>query len=218
VKRAHDAGILWIQQVFDLDQARRAVERSADVVIAQGGEAGGNGGFIGAMVMVPAVVDIVGSIPVIASGGIADGRGLAAALVLGAQGVNLGTRFLATTEMAIADEWKKAIVGADPLDAVKVDFADAVLPPLSPGGIRAVPRALRTGFVDEWNADPAGAAAASEELRAQVRQAAADGRLHELLPFTGQSAALIHDIEPAATVIARMVAEADDALRRVGAG
>jgi enoyl-[acyl-carrier protein] reductase II len=214
VQRAHDAGILWIQQVFDLDQARRAVDRGADVVIAQGGEAGGNGGFIGAMVIVPAVVDIVGSVPVIASGGIADGRGLAAALALGAQGVNLGTRFLATTEMAVADEWKKAIVAADPLDAVKVEFADAVLPPLSPGGVRAVPRVLRTAFVDRWNADLAGAAAASDQLRADVRQAAVLGRLHELLPFTGQSAALIHDVSPVAEVIARIMADAEQALQR----
>ena len=107
VRRAHDAGILWIQQVFDLDQARRAVDRGADVVIAQGGEAGGNGGFIGTMVMVPAVVDLAGTVPVVASGGIADGRGIAAALTLGAQGVNLGTRFLATTEMRISDRWKQ---------------------------------------------------------------------------------------------------------------
>jgi hypothetical protein len=111
VHRAHDAGILWIQQVFDLDQARRAVDRGADVIIAQGGEAGGNGGYIGSMVMVPAVVDLAGTVPVVASGGIADGRGIAAALTLGAQGVNLGTRFLATTEMHISDRWKRSIGG-----------------------------------------------------------------------------------------------------------
>ena len=216
VRRAHDAGILWIQQVFDLDQARRAVDRGADVVIAQGGEAGGNGGFVGAMVMVPAVVDLVGTVPVVASGGIADGRGLAAALVLGAQGVNLGTRFLATTEMRIGDRWKQAIVRADPLDTVKVDFAEDVLPPLSPGGVAAVPRVLRTPFVERWNADRAGAHAAADRLRAEVRAAAAEGSLDELLPFTGQSAALIHDIAPAGGLIARIVAEAEDALRSAG--
>ena len=216
VRRAHDAGILWIQQVFDLDQARRAVDRGADVVIAQGGEAGGNGGFVGAMVIVPAVVDLVGAVPVVASGGIADGRGFAAALTLGAQGVNLGTRFLAASEMRISDRWKQAILRADPLDAVKVDFADAVLPPLSPGGIPAVPRVLRTAFVDRWNADPAGARAAADRLRAEVRTAAGEGRLDELLPFTGQSAALVHDIAPAGELIARITAEAEDALRRAG--
>ena len=213
VQRAHDAGIVWIQQVFDLDQARRAVDRGADVVIAQGGEAGGNGGFISAMVIVPAVVDLAGTIPVVASGGIADGRGLAAALTLGAQGVNLGTRFLAATEMRISDQWKQAILRADPLDTVKVDFADAVLPPLSPGGVPAVPRVLRTAFVDRWNADPAGARAAADQLRGEVRTAAAEDRLHELLPFTGQSVALIHDIAPADVLIGRIMTQAEEALR-----
>jgi nitronate monooxygenase/enoyl-[acyl-carrier protein] reductase II len=217
VRRAHDAGILWIQQVFDLDQARRAVEHGADVVIAQGGEAGGNGGSIGAMVMVPAVVDIVGDIPVVASGGIADGRGLAAALALGAQGVNLGTRFLATTEMRITEQWKEAIVAADALDAVKVDFAPFVLPPLSPGGVPAVPRVLRTSFVDRWNADVEGAEAAAGELRDQIRAAVGADRLEDLLPFAGQSAALIHDVAPAATVITRIMTEAEESLRRAAA-
>ena len=67
--------------------------------------------------------------------------------------------------MRISDRWKQAILRADPLDTVKVDFADAVLPPLSPGGVPAVPRALRTHFVDRWNADPAGAHAAADQLR-----------------------------------------------------
>ena len=216
VRRAHDAGILWIQQVFDLDQARRAVDRGADVVIAQGGEAGGNGGFIATMVIVPAVVDLAGTVPVVASGGIADGRGIAAALALGAQGVNLGTRFLATTEMHISDRWKRAILAADPLDAVKVDFADAVLPPLSPGGEPAVPRALRTEFIDRWNADVPGARAEADRLRADVRTAAAEDRLEELLPFTGQSAALVNDVSSAGALVRRLAADAADALHSAG--
>jgi nitronate monooxygenase/enoyl-[acyl-carrier protein] reductase II len=96
---------------------------------------------------------------------------------------------------------------------VKVDFAEAVLPPLSPGGVPAVPRVLRTAFVDRWNADPAGAQAAADRLRAEVRAAAAENRLEELLPFTGQSAALVHDVAPAAELITRIVAEAEEALR-----
>jgi len=212
VRRAHDAGILWLQQVFDLDQARRAVDDGADVIIAQGGEAGGNGGSIATMVMVPAVVDLAGPVPVAAAGGIADGRGLAAALALGAQGVNLGTRFLATTEMSVGDGWKKAIVASDGLDAVKVEFADKALPPLSPGGVPAVPRALRTPFIDRWNADPVGAGTAAESLRAEVLDAVRAGRLADLLPFTGQSAALVHDILPAAELVRRIVAEASEAL------
>jgi nitronate monooxygenase/enoyl-[acyl-carrier protein] reductase II len=218
VRRAHDAGIRWIQQVFDLDQARRAVDCGADVIIAQGGEAGGNGGFIATMVIVPAVVDLAGTVPVVASGGIADGRGIAAALALGAQGVNLGTRFLATTEMRISDRWKRSIIAAEPLDAVKVDFADAVLPALSPGGVPAVPRALHTPFIDRWNADLPGARANADRLRAELRAAAAEDRLDELLPFTGQSAALVHDVLPAGELVRRLAADAAEALRRAGTG
>jgi nitronate monooxygenase/enoyl-[acyl-carrier protein] reductase II len=163
--------------------------------------------------MVPAVVDLAGGVLVVAAGGIADGRGLAAALALGAQGVNLGTRFLASAEMRISDQWKHAILRADRLDAVKLNFADAVLPPLSPGGDPAVPRALRTEFIDRWNQDVSGARSATGQLRDQVRTAAVEGRLDELIPFTGQSAALIHDIAPAAELIARIIAQAETALR-----
>ena len=212
VDRAHEVGILWIQQVFDVDQARRAVERGVDVIIAQGGEAGGNGGDIATMVMVPAVVDIAGDIPVVAAGGIADGRGLAAALALGAQGVTIGTRLLASTEMSIPATWKQAIVDADPLQTTKVRFAESVLPPLSPGGVPATPRVLRTPFVERWNADPADAARHADRLRDELREAAAHGRLHELLPFTGQAAGLVHDIAPASELVRRIVDDAERAL------
>ena len=107
VARAHDAGCLWIQQVIDRDQAERALEAGADVIVAQGGEAGGHGGWVGTLVLVPEVVDVAGDTPVVAAGGIADGRGLAAALALGAQGALVGTRLLASEEMGIAEEWKR---------------------------------------------------------------------------------------------------------------
>jgi nitronate monooxygenase/enoyl-[acyl-carrier protein] reductase II len=84
IARAHDAGIVWLQQVVDVHQAEEAAAAGADVIIVQGGEGGGNGGFVSTMVLVPQVVDIAGEIPVVAAGGIADGRGLAAALALGA--------------------------------------------------------------------------------------------------------------------------------------
>ena len=125
-------------------QAEEAVAAGADVIVAQGGEAGGNSGWVSTMVLVPQVVDIAGDIPVVAAGGIADGRGLAAALALGAQGVNLGTRFLATTEMNVADAWKQRIVAADALDAVKVANSERVMPPFNRPGGPAEPRALST--------------------------------------------------------------------------
>ena len=131
IARAHDAGIVWLQQVVDVYQAEEAAAAGADVIIAQGGEGGGNGGFVSTMVLVPQVVDIAGEIPVVAAGGIADGRGLAAALALGAQGACLGTRFLASTEMSIASEWKQRILDADALDTVKVTNSERVMPPFS---------------------------------------------------------------------------------------
>src|SRR4029450_9861021 len=112
VQRAHDVSSLVIQQVTTVQQAREAAERGVDVIIAQGGEAGGYGGTIATFTLLPQVVDAVSPLQVVAAGGIADGRGLAAALVLGAVGVNVGTRFLAAVEGTIPLGWNHRIVGA----------------------------------------------------------------------------------------------------------
>jgi nitronate monooxygenase/enoyl-[acyl-carrier protein] reductase II len=101
-------------QVTTVAQAIEAAERGTDVIIAQGGESGGYGGSISTMTLVPQVVDAVSPIPVVAAGGIFDGRGLAAALMLGASGVNLGTRFLASTEATIEEEWSRPSLEPDP--------------------------------------------------------------------------------------------------------
>jgi enoyl-[acyl-carrier protein] reductase II len=95
-ERIHDAGCLHIHQVATVQAARDAVAAGVDILIAQGSEAGGHVGFVGGLALVPQVVDAAEGIPVIAGGGIVDGRGLAAALSLGAEGVLVGTRFLAT--------------------------------------------------------------------------------------------------------------------------
>src|SRR3990170_2042722 len=112
VRRAHDAGALFMQQVTTVAQAIQAAERGVDIIVAQGGEAGGYGGSVATLVLVPQVVDAVRPIPVVAAGGIFDGRGLAAALVLGAEGVNVGTRFLASEEAAVSDGYKHALLAA----------------------------------------------------------------------------------------------------------
>jgi len=210
VARAHETGILWIQQVMSRAQAEEALAAGADVIVAQGGEAGGNGGWVSTMVLVPQVVDLAGDVPVVAAGGIADGRGLAAALALGAQGVCMGTRFLAATEMRIADEWKRRIVDADALDAVKVANSERVMPPFNRPGGPAEPRALSTPLIaqlrdhPEW-VDPA-------VTGARLREALLAGRGHEYLPFAGQSVGLIDDVLPAAEIVRRVVAEAERAL------
>jgi enoyl-[acyl-carrier protein] reductase II len=124
--------------VIDRDQAERALTAGADVVVAQGGEAGGHGGWVSTMVLVPEVVDIAGTTPVVAAGGIADGRGLAAALALGAQGALVGTRFVASEEMSVAAEWKRRIVEGEALDAVKVRTPSACCRPTTAPAARPI--------------------------------------------------------------------------------
>jgi enoyl-[acyl-carrier protein] reductase II len=208
VARAHDAGILWIQQVMDRRQAEQALAAGVDVIVAQGGEAGGNGGWVATMVLVPQIVDLAGDVPVVA-----DGRGLAAALALGAQGVSMGTRFLASTELPIAAEWKQRVLGADALDAVKVAGSERVMPPFNRPGGPAEPRALRTPLIDRLREDPESVDPA--EVGAELRAALVEGRGHEYLPFAGQSAALVHEILPAAEIVRRVVAEAEATLQRL---
>jgi enoyl-[acyl-carrier protein] reductase II len=215
IAQAHEAGSLWIQQVGDVRAAELALEAGADVLVAQGWEAGGNAGWVATMVLVPQVVDAAGDVPVLAAGGIADGRGIAAALVLGAQGVVLGTRFLASTEMAIDRAWKERIVEADATDAVKVPSSDRVMPPFTlelPPGTPPAPRALRTPLIDQLESDP-GSVDPQRVVPSFVADARAGGG-HDRLPFTGQSAGLVHDIAPAAEIIARLVAETEAALTR----
>ena len=217
IQRAHDKGITWLQTVGEVEAAEQAVAAGADVLIAQGGEAGGNAGWISTMVLVPAVADVAGDVPVVAAGGIADGRGLAAALALGAQGACLGTRFLATTEMTIDAAWKQRIVSGHALDAVKVTNSEQIMPPftLPQPGPPFVPRALRTTLTDRLEQDPS--AVDAERVRARFLTDVRRGGGHDILPFTGQSAELIHDIPSASDLIARLVADAEHALRGAAA-
>jgi enoyl-[acyl-carrier protein] reductase II len=204
--RAHDAGVRFMAQVHTVEQAVGAAEAGADIVIARGAEAGGFGGEVATMALVPQVVDAIAPVPVLAAGGIADGRGLAAALMLGAQGVNIGTRFLAATEAEVPEQYTAAVLGAASQDAVRVAFADRVFPPAAgpdPYGTR--PRALRTAFIDRYNAEPpADGRAVGRELVEAVR----DGRGHELVPFCGQTAGLIDRVMPAREIVEAMVREA----------
>ena len=216
IARAHDRGILWLQTVGDLEGAEAALAAGADVLIAQGAEAGGNCGWIATMVLVPAVVDLAGTVPVVAAGGIADGRGIAAALALGAQGACLGTRFLATPEMSIDGSWKDRIVSSSALDAVKVTNAARVMPPftLPQTGVPFAPRCLRTPLIDQLEADPDSVDPAT--LVPRLVAAVREGGGHDLMPFTGQSTELVHDVVPAAQVVRRLVEEAEAALRAAG--
>jgi nitronate monooxygenase/enoyl-[acyl-carrier protein] reductase II len=209
VERAHRAGILWMQQVMDVAQARQALERNVDVIIAQGGEAGGHSGYVSTLVLVPQVVDVAGPIPVVAAGGIADGRGLAAALALGAQGVAMGTRFLASEEMAISPVWKQMIVAAEAADSVKAELLDVLLPPYNRPHYPAVARILRTPFYDEWSNRIDDLREQAPRISPEVVRAVLAGGGHEFAPFAGQSVGLVGEVLPAAEIVRRVVAEAD---------
>jgi enoyl-[acyl-carrier protein] reductase II len=216
VERIHTAGAKVIHQVHTVEQARRVAELGVDVIIAQGSEAGGQGMAlgVGAMALIPQVVDAVEPIPVLAAGGVADGRGLAAALVLGAQGANVGTRFLASQEASADDTWKLAILETESEDVVRFEVFKEILPSTSDRAYETVPRVMRTPFVEEWQRRPEEARREAERLRAEIMSAVQQRRPHELVPFTGQTAGLIRDILPAAEIVRTMTAEAEEALKR----
>jgi enoyl-[acyl-carrier protein] reductase II len=214
VERAHDAGAKVIHQVHTARQAREAAERGVDVVIAQGSEAGGQGmaAGVGAMALVPQVVDAIDPVPVLVAGGVADGRGLAAGLVLGAAGANVGTRFLASEEAGADAAWKRLILDAESEDAVRFEAWGAIMP--SSSGYDVVPRVIRTDFVAEWERRSEEAGRQSDRLRGEIMASVQARRPHELTPFSGQTVGLIRDVMPAAEIIRGMVAEAEDALER----
>ena len=214
VRRAHDAGALVMHQVTTVAQARQAAERGADIIVAQGGEAGGYGGNIATLVLVPQVVDAVRPIPVVAAGGIFDGRGLAAALVLGAVGANIGTRFLASREAPVTGGYKHAIAAAASEDAVKFDAFNNIFPTWIAGGYDVVLRALKTPFIDQWRTKQDEARRERETLQRQLLAANQAGLMHEVLPTAGQSSGGIPDVQSAAEIVRRLVLDAEEALAR----
>src|ERR687886_891736 len=216
VDRAHAAGTKVIHQVHTVGQARQAAERGVDVIIAQGSEAGGQGlaQGVGVVALIPQVVDAISPLPVLAAGGIADGRGLAAALVLGAQGANIGTRFLASQEASAHEAWKQAILTAESEDAVRFAVWKEIFPPAGGDAYDVVPRVIRTPFVDQWRGRRDEARREAERLREEVISLVRQRRPHELVPFTGQTAGVIRDILPASEIVRRMIAEAEQALEQ----
>lgn len=216
LERAHAAGAKVVHQVHTVEQAKRVADLGVDVIIAQGSEAGGQGMAlgVGAMALVPQVADAVDPIPVVAAGGVADGRGLAAALVLGAQGANVGTRFLASHEASADEGWKQSILEAESEDAVRFEAWKDIFPPAGGGAYETVPRVMRTSFVEEWQRHPEEARREAERLRGELMSVVRERKPHELVPFTGQTAGMIHDVLPAGEIVREMVSEAEQALRR----
>jgi len=205
VRQAHDVGSKVMIQVTTVAQAIEAAKRGADVIIAQGGEAGGYGGIVSTMTLVPQIVDVVSPIPVIAAGGIFEGRGVAAAFMLGAVGVNMGTRFLASREAMAAPQSE---------DAAKVEVLDDIQPLPGTAGYGSVLRPLRTPIMDEWDKKREEASREGERLWREIRARAQVDRRHETLLAAGQSSGDFKKILPVAEIIRQLIAEAETALLR----
>jgi NAD(P)H-dependent flavin oxidoreductase YrpB (nitropropane dioxygenase family) len=202
VIRAHEAGIKVIHQVNTPEEAGRAASDGADVIVAQGGEGGGHVGAMSTLPLVPQVVDVVNGVPVLAAGGIADGRGLAAVLMLGAQGALIGTRFLATPEARGRGHSKDVILNALGSQTVASKFFDDVLGLRWPG---AMVRSIRNPLLDRWAQRQQDWALAADQIRPSLEAALAAGDF----VLAGESAGLIHDIVPAGELVKRIAREAE---------
>ena len=201
--RAHEAGVKVVHQVTTPEEAGATAAEGADVIVAQGAEGGGHvGSSMSTMALVPQAVDIVKPVPVLAAGGIADGRGLAAAIMLGAQGVLMGTRFLATIECHGRGHSKDALLNSLGSQTVASKFYDDVLGVLWPG---SVVRAIRNPILDEWaRRAPEEWTKSAEEVRPALQAAVGNGDF----VLAGESVGLVHEILPAGELVKKIAAEA----------
>jgi nitronate monooxygenase len=216
VDSVHDAGGLVMHTVGSAEEARRAAGIGADIIVAQGWEAGGHvWGGVATLPLVPAVVDAVAPLPVIAAGGIGDARGVAAVLALGAQAAWLGTRFLLAAEMPIHEEYRRRLIAASETDAEWYPDLYAVGWPDSPH------RAIHNSTAEMWEAagrPPLGSRPGEGEVIAHfasgepiVRYAPAPplvgttGEIEALSLWAGQSVALAKQTQPAAEIVAELV-------------
>jgi NAD(P)H-dependent flavin oxidoreductase YrpB (nitropropane dioxygenase family) len=227
VKPAQDAGVQIVHSVGSVDEAEAAADAGVDAVLVQGVEAGGHvKGTSALSVVLPAVVAAVDPLPVIAAGGIANGRGLAAALMLGAQAVSLGTRFLCSDEAGVLPAYKERIRRATAEDTVHTKLFDVGWPD-------AAHRVLRNAAFDQWEAagrPPSGQRPGEGAIVGTVSMggqsvdiprytvlppiSSFEGDIEQIALYAGQSCALIEDILPAAGIMADLVREAEAALAR----
>jgi len=215
IKILHDGNVLVASMCGKVRHAIAAVEAGCDFVIAQGTEAGGHTGTIATMPLVPQIVDQVGErVPVVAAGGIFDGRGLAAALALGAAGVWLGTRFIATPEARTVTGYKEALLGAREDDTV-----------ISRGFTGKTLRALRNDWTQYIEQHPEELSKFPEQMAKAVQANALHLGGDESTPVdpkkecypSGQGVGAINELEPAGDVVRRIVDEAEHALARAAA-
>ncbi|HUO04249.1 MAG TPA: nitronate monooxygenase [Candidatus Binataceae bacterium] len=206
----HDHGMKVVVMCGKVHHGEKAQQAGADVVVAQGTEAGGHTGEVGTLALVPQMVDAV-KLPVLAAGGIADGRQIAAALMMGAQGVVIGTRFIATPEAQAVPAYRDAIVHA---------HDDSTIRTRSYTGKPC--RVIRTSYAQEWERDPSKIQPFPMQTMTSVRAGVMNytgvrgepSDPQRLFMPTGQSAGLIREIKPAAEVFAELVRETEASLRK----
>jgi len=209
IAEMHARGMLVIVMIGKVRHAVKAEQAGADMVAAQGTEAGGHTGEIGALSLVPQVVDAV-KIPVLAAGGIADGRGLVASLALGAQGVVVGTRFIATPEAQAAPQYREAILHSAEADTIRTRCYTG-----KPA------RTIRNSYNEGWERRANEIKPFPAQVMHSVQQGVMDymgvaGGADPERTFmpAGQAMGLIHEIKPAAAVLADIMREAADVLAR----
>ena len=219
VKAAHDAGLKVMHQVGSVSEAEETVRAGVDVIIAQGMEAGGHvRGEVSTFTLVPRVVDAVAPISVIAAGGIADARGLVAALALGAQGAVFGTRFLVAAEARTHPVYLQQILAAHEGDTVRTTLFGYTWPD-------APHRTLRTPFVEQWLGDekrgsegrpdePVVGSTTVGGERVDVRRFMGFtphretlGDIESMALYAGQGVGLVNSIQPAGEIVHQLVAE-----------
>ena len=208
--RAHEAGALVMHMVSEVPEAERAVAAGADVIVAQGTEGGGHVGWMGTLPLVPMVVRAVAPVPVLAAGGVADGAGLAAALALGADGVLLGTRFLATPEAPVPAGYKQAIVDSDGHDTIISEIPDVASGRVWPG---AMARSLHNRFIERWAGREWQLRQRQREVAAQMEAARQRDEIDEYYLLIGQTAGLIDEVMPAGQLVRAIAEEAERIIR-----
>lgn len=213
-----DAGAVLICQVQTVAQAREAIAAGADIIVAQGSEAGGHAATRATLPLVPEIVDLcLAEAPdtlVVAAGGIVDGRGLAAALMLGADGVLMGSRFWASEEALVASGPHDAAVAATGDATLQTSTIDIVRRKDWPADYRI--RVIRNTFVERWHGNEDALRAAVDAEEAGYLAAFASGDTDNAGVIVGEAVGLIRDIRPAADLVAEIVADAEERLAAAG--
>ncbi len=218
-ERIHAAGVPLIAQVQNLDQTRGALDAGAQVIVAQGGEAGGHGMSVrSTFTLVPEVVDFVAERSrdtlVVAAGGVGDGRGLAAALALGADGAVVGTRFWATPEALVSPRAHDRAVAAGGDDTVRTRVYDLVRRLDWPPKYNA--RALRNAFLDSWHGNEAELSVRLPETVVTYEKAVTAEDFDTAAILVGEGVGRVREVRPAADIVSEMVSEAAHILNRAG--